>query len=77
MSKKFYVKNGDKYTELTPLQFHLQKLNMSQSELARQCGLGNYQVSQLATGIRKDCLISTAKKICRVLNCKLDDIFGD
>jgi hypothetical protein len=50
---------------------------MSQKELAKFSDVAEYKVSQLCMGKSKDLFLSTAKRICEVLNCSLDDAFGD
>ncbi len=53
------------------------KWDVTQRQLAHATGLKYYQVSELMTGKRKDILLSTAKKICKVFKCTLDELFGD
>jgi DNA-binding Xre family transcriptional regulator len=50
---------------------------MKQKHLAELADLELYQVSNIVTGMQKDMLLSTAKKICNALNITLDEAFGD
>jgi DNA-binding Xre family transcriptional regulator len=50
---------------------------ITQKELARLSEVAEYKISQLCAGKSKNLYITTAKKICEVLNCTLDDAFGD
>lgn len=50
---------------------------MTQKEIAGRAGIEEWQISQLATGESNDCLLSTAKKICNVLDVNLHSAFGD
>lgn len=60
----------------TRLRMMIRKRGVTQKKLADMANLEVYQISQLASGIRKDCLLSTAKKICAVLKCTIDQAFG-
>jgi DNA-binding Xre family transcriptional regulator len=50
---------------------------MTQKELSKLSDVAEYKISQLCAGKSKDLFLSTAKRICEVLNCTLDDAFGD
>jgi DNA-binding Xre family transcriptional regulator len=50
---------------------------MTQKELSKLSDVAEYKISQLCMGKSKDLFMSTARKICTVLNCSLDDAFGD
>lgn len=49
---------------------------LSQSDVARQSGLNNVQISKLERGISKDLTGSTLRALCRVLGCTTDYILG-
>ena len=61
----------------TLLRNILRERKITQTKLAEMAEMEIGQVSNLCTGLQSDCLLSTAKKICNVLEVKLDDIFGD
>lgn len=46
--------------------------NMKKSELARRAGIGNYTVCRMTAG--RAASLAVIEKICRVLNCGVDDI---
>jgi DNA-binding Xre family transcriptional regulator len=50
---------------------------MSQKELAKLSDVEEYKISLLCSGKSNDSLLSTAKRICDVLQVNLDDAFGD
>jgi DNA-binding Xre family transcriptional regulator len=50
---------------------------MSQKELAKLSDVEEYKISLLCNGKANDLLLSTAKRICDVLQVNLDDAFGD
>lgn len=62
---------------MTRLKKVLTDKKMSQKELAKLSDVAEYKISQLCMGKSKDLFMSTAKRICEVLNCTLDDAFGD
>lgn len=62
---------------MTRLKKVLNDRKMSQKELSKQSDVAEYKISQLCMGKSKDLFLSTAKRICDVLNCSLDDAFGD
>jgi putative transcriptional regulator len=62
---------------MTRLKKVLNDKRMSQKELAKLSEVAEYKISQLCAGKSKDLFLSTAKRICEVLNCSLDDAFGD
>jgi DNA-binding Xre family transcriptional regulator len=62
---------------MTRLKKVLNDKKLSQKELAKLSDVAEYKISQLCAGKSKDLFLSTAKKICDVLNCTLDDAFGD
>jgi DNA-binding Xre family transcriptional regulator len=62
---------------MTRLKMILLEKKMSQKELAKLSDIGEYRISLLCNGIAKDLRISTAKRICEVLQVSLDDAFGD
>jgi putative transcriptional regulator len=62
---------------MTRLKKVLNDKKLSQKELAKLSDVAEYKISQLCAGKSNDLFLSTAKKICDVLNCTLDDAFGD
>jgi putative transcriptional regulator len=62
---------------MTRLKKVLNERKMTQKELAKMSEVAEYKISQLCAGKSKDLFLSTAKRICEVLNCNLDDAFGD
>ena len=62
---------------MTRLKKVLIDKKISQKQLSKLSEVAEYKISQLCMGKSKDLFLSTAKKICVVLNCSLDDAFGD
>ncbi len=62
---------------MTRLKKVLIDKKMSQKQLSKLSDVAEYKISQLCMGKSKDLFLSTARKICEVLNCSLDDAFGD
>ncbi len=62
---------------MTRLKKVLNERKMTQKELAKRADVAEYKISHLCAGKSKDLFLSTAQKICDVLNCSLDDAFGD
>lgn len=62
---------------MTRLKKVLIKKKMTQKQLADLSEIGEYKISQLCTGRTKNIHLSTAKRICDVLDCTLDEAFGD
>jgi DNA-binding Xre family transcriptional regulator len=50
---------------------------MTQKDLAIKSDIGEYKISLLCSGKATNIHLATAKKICDVLNCTLDQAFGD
>jgi DNA-binding Xre family transcriptional regulator len=50
---------------------------MTQKELSTKADIGEYKISLLCSGKATNIHLVTAKKICDVLNCTLDEAFGD
>jgi DNA-binding Xre family transcriptional regulator len=61
----------------TRLKKVLKDKNMSQKELSVKADIGEYKISLLCSGKATNIHLVTAKKICDVLNCTLDEAFGD
>ncbi len=61
----------------TKLKLMLVKMDITQRQLARATDKEYYQISEWVSGKKKDMLLSTAKTICRVMECSLDELFGD
>jgi predicted transcriptional regulator len=67
----------------TNLQQMLDDIGISQAQFALLAGMEKYQVSNIASGKKPDCYMSTGKKICKTLakiskeDVTLDDIFGN
>jgi DNA-binding Xre family transcriptional regulator len=62
---------------MTRLKMILLDKKMSQKELAKLSDVEEYKISLLCSGKSNDSLLSTAKRICDVLQVNLDDAFGD
>jgi DNA-binding Xre family transcriptional regulator len=62
---------------MTRLKKVLGDNEMTQKKLAELSDVAEYKISQLCMGKSNDLFLSTAKRICEVLNCSLDDAFGD
>ena len=62
---------------MTRLKMILLDKKMSQKELAKLSDVEEYKISLLCSGKSNDLLLSTAKRICDVLQVNLDDAFGD
>ena len=62
---------------MTRLKKVLNDNEMKQKELAKLSDVAEYKISQLCMGKSKDLFLSTAQRICEVLNVSLDDAFGD
>jgi DNA-binding Xre family transcriptional regulator len=50
---------------------------ISQKDLSKMSDVPEYKISQLCSGKVNNIYLNTAKKICEVLECSLDDAFGD
>ena len=73
---KRYLKNS-KIGGQTKLRTCIIESGLSQEQVAKLSDVEIYQVSRLASGVAKDCLLSTAKKICNSINRTLDEAFGE
>ena len=62
---------------MTRLKKVLNDIKMSQKDLAIKSDIGEYKISLLCSGKTTNIHLATAKKICDVLNCTLDQAFGD
>jgi DNA-binding Xre family transcriptional regulator len=62
---------------MTRLKKVLFDKGMTQKELAKKADIGEYKISLLCSGKAKNIHLITAKRICDVLNCTLDQAFGD
>jgi DNA-binding Xre family transcriptional regulator len=62
---------------MTRLKMILLDKKMSQKELAKLSDVEEYKISLLCRGIAKDIRLSTALRICQILQVSLDDAFGD
>lgn len=62
---------------MTRLKKILSSKKMSQKSLADECGLGEFKISLLCTGKTTGVSLRTMHKICTVLECTLDEAFGD
>jgi len=65
----------DKVT--TRLKQMLKVKNLTQKQLSQKADIGEYKISLLCSGKSRNIHLTTAKKICDVLNCTLDEAFGD
>ena len=62
---------------MTRLKKVLDDKKMKQKELSVKSEIGEYKISLLCSGKATNIHLATAKKICDVLNCTLDQAFGD
>jgi DNA-binding Xre family transcriptional regulator len=62
---------------MTRLKKVLNDIKMTQKDLAIKSDIGEYKISLLCSGKATNIHLATAKKICDVLNCTLDQAFGD
>jgi DNA-binding Xre family transcriptional regulator len=62
---------------MTRLKRVLKEKKMTQKQLSVKSDIGEYKISLLCSGKSKNLYLSTAKKICEVLDCTLDEAFGD
>jgi DNA-binding Xre family transcriptional regulator len=61
----------------TRLKKILIERKMTQKELSKISDVAEYKISQLASGTISNIYLTTAKRICEVLQVTLDDAFGD
>jgi DNA-binding Xre family transcriptional regulator len=61
----------------TRLKKILIEKKMTQKELSKISDVAEYKISQLASGTISNIYLTTAKRICEVLQVTLDDAFGD
>lgn len=61
----------------TRLKSLLKEKGMTQKELSIKSEIAEYKISMLCTGQSKNLHLTTAKRICDVLECSIDDAFGD
>lgn len=61
----------------TKLKALIQTMGISQKQLALETDIAEYRISLICSGKIKDIKLSTINKICRYLNCTLDEAFGD
>ena len=61
----------------TKLRACITERGLTQEQVAKLSNVEIYQISKLASGVSRDCLLSTAKKICNALNKTLDEAFGE
>ena len=62
---------------MTRLKKVLTDKKMSQKELSKLSDVAEYKISQLASVTISNIYLTTAKRICEVLQVTLDDAFGD
>ena len=61
----------------TKLKKILFKKNITQQDLSRMSGIMEYKISKLCTNKNTNLMRSNMERICKVLNCSLDEAFGD
>ncbi len=61
----------------TKLEAAINKIGVTQRQLARATNIKCYLISGYVSGKKKDMLLSTAKKICKVMDCTLSELFED
>ena len=64
-------------TRFTRLKKILMDRNITQTELSRLTGIPAYKISLITSGRTNNLYMTTAKKICEVLQVNLDDALGD
>lgn len=62
---------------VTRLKKVLKNKDLTQKQLAEKSDIGEYKISLLCSGKSRNIHLTTAKKICDVLDCTLDEAFGD
>ena len=62
---------------VTRLKKVLRNKDLTQKQLAEKSDIGEYKISLLCSGKARNIHLTTAKKICDVLDCTLDEAFGD
>jgi len=62
---------------VTRLKKVLKNKDLTQKQLAEKSDIGEYKISLLCSGKARNIHLTTAKKICDVLDCTLDEAFGD
>jgi transcriptional regulator with XRE-family HTH domain len=75
--KQKYLVRKIRKKRRTNLMLILRGKKITQKKLAEMADMEVYQISKIATGMQKDLLMSTAKRICNALNVTLDEAFGD
>lgn len=75
--KQKYLVRKIRKKRRTNLMLILRDKKITQKKLAEMADMEVYQISKIATGMQKDLLMSTAKRICNALNVTLDEAFGD
>jgi len=68
---------GAKKKHPTKLSEVLPKKGIRPMQLAASSGVPNNIISNLISGIQTNLHLDNAKKICNVLDCTLDEAFGD
>ena len=66
-----------KKVRMTRLKKILMDKGINQKDLSKMSDVPEYKISQLCSGKVTNMYLITAKKICEVLECSLDDAFGD
>jgi len=66
-----------KPTRFTRLKKILMDKGITQTELSRLTKIPAYKISLICSGRTSNLYMTTAKKICEVLEVSLDDAFGD
>jgi DNA-binding Xre family transcriptional regulator len=68
---------GAKKKHPTKLSEVLPKKGIRPMQLAANSGVANNIISNLLSGIQTNLHLDNAKKICNILDCTLDEAFGD
>ena len=61
---------------MSKLKELLQLNGITQKQLSIEADVAEYRISNVCNGKLTNVNLNTAKKICKVLNCTLDEIFG-
>lgn len=76
MSRQMHIPTNDLPHCGQQIIKRLLKAEKNQKWLASQCGVHPSTITLIVLG-KADPSLSLARKICNILNCRIDDIFGN